>query len=41
MDPAEEFFRNIKQNMKFIKIGLILLVPAVLVMGGTFIIPPK
>lgn len=40
MDPAEEFFRNIKQNMKFIKLGLILLVPTVLVMGGTFIIPP-
>ena len=40
MDPAEEFIRNVKQNGKLIKIGMIILVAAVILMGGTFIIPP-
>lgn len=40
MDPAEEFFRNLKQNMNLIKIGLVVLVLTVLGTGGTFIIPP-
>ncbi len=40
MDPAEEFFRNLKQNTKLLKIGLIIFVVAVLAMGSTFIIPP-
>ena len=40
MDPAEEFFRNLKQNTKLIKIGFIIFVVAMLAMGSTFIIPP-
>jgi prohibitin 2 len=40
VDPAEEFFRNLKQNMNLIKIGLVVLVLTVLGTGGTFIIPP-
>ena len=40
MDPAEEFFRNLKQNSRLIKIGLIIFVVAVMATGSTFIIPP-
>ncbi len=40
MDPTEEFIRNLKQNMNFIKIGVVVLIVAVVLMGGTFIIPP-
>lgn len=40
MDPAEEFMRNFKQNGRLIKIGMTILVAAVVLMGGTFIIPP-
>ncbi len=40
MDPTEEFFKNLKQNTKLVKIGFILVVGAVLVTGSTFIIPP-
>ncbi|MDZ4660211.1 MAG: prohibitin family protein [Pseudomonadota bacterium] len=40
MDPGEEFFRNLKQNAKLIKIGFIIFVVAVMAIGSTFIIPP-
>ncbi len=40
MDPTEEFFKNIKQNTKLVKIGFILVVGIVLATGSTFIIPP-
>lgn len=40
MDPTEELLRNIKQNMKFIKIGFVIIVAVVMATGGTFIIPP-
>ncbi|OFZ12040.1 MAG: hypothetical protein A2Z20_07345 [Bdellovibrionales bacterium RBG_16_40_8] len=40
MDPAEELFRNLMSNRKFLKIGFVVLVVAVVLMGGTFVIPP-
>jgi prohibitin 2 len=40
MDSNEEFYRNIRQNSKFIKIGLVLFVLVVFIFGGSFIIPP-
>lgn len=40
MDPNEEFFRTLKDNMKLIRIGLVILVAAVVLIGGTFVIPP-
>ena len=40
MDPAEEFFRNLKQNTKLVKLGIIIFVVAVMASGSTFIIPP-
>ena len=40
MDPSEEFIRNLTQNKSVIKIGLIILIVAVLLTSGTFVIPP-
>ncbi len=40
MDPVEEFFRNLKQKGKYVKLGLIAFVLMVIIMGGTFVIPP-
>ena len=40
MDPAEELFKNLKQNTKLVKLGLIIFVVVVMATGSTFIIPP-
>ncbi|MBK7843325.1 MAG: prohibitin family protein [Bdellovibrionales bacterium] len=40
MDPAEEFYRNIKGNLGSFKLVVILVVLIVLMISGTFIIPP-
>lgn len=40
MDPAEELFRNLMNNRKLLKIGFVVLVIAVVLIGGTFVIPP-
>ena len=40
MDPSEEFIRKLMQNKSVIKIGLIILIIAVLLTSSTFVIPP-
>ena len=40
MDPSEEFIRKLMQNKSVIKIGLIILIVAVILTSGTFVIPP-
>lgn len=40
MDPAEEFFRDLKNKSKYLKIGFAGLVLAVIIIGGSFVIPP-
>lgn len=40
MDPSEEFIRKLMQNQSVIKIGLIILIVAVILTSGTFVIPP-
>lgn len=40
MDPVEEFFRNLKNNGKYLSVGVIILFIIVAVIGSTFIIPP-
>lgn len=40
MDPAEEFYRNIKGNLGSFKLVIVLVVLIVLMISGTFIIPP-
>jgi prohibitin 2 len=40
MDPTEEFYRNIKGNMGSFKLVIAVVVLIVLMISGTFIIPP-
>ncbi len=40
MDPLEEYLRNIKIKGSYLKTGLAILVLTVVLMGGSFIIPP-
>lgn len=40
MDPTEEFFKNMASNRKVLKFGFVALVLAIVVIGGSFIIPP-
>lgn len=40
MDPAEEFYRNIKSNLGSFKLVIVVVVLIVLMISGTFIIPP-
>lgn len=40
MDPIEEFIRNLRNNSKYLSVGLIILVFVAAVIGSTFIIPP-
>jgi len=40
LDPSEEFLRNMKQNLKPIIIGAAILILAIAVMNGAYVIPP-
>jgi len=40
VDPTEEFLRNIANNRKVLKFGFVALAIAIVVIGGSFIIPP-
>jgi prohibitin 2 len=40
MDPIEQLLKSIKENLGFFKIGIIVLTVAIILTGGTFIIPP-
>ena len=40
MDPAQEFLRDLKYYGKHFKIAIIVVVLAIVLIGGTFVIPP-